>query len=458
MTFNATFRLLRPAAAAAVALFMAGAAHAQTAEEFRGNLDDSTSPAYCGQCHTRIYEEWSDSWMGTDLTNDVVYQFYTSTNSAGKFDGLGFKGFNKAMGHGDEAGDCADCHVPRQVIQAHERGEKDIDLGQAMDNVADHGIACSFCHAVTEVNLEKGADGRYAERIWDKVKLEQNEDTWHGPFETDEAAHDVVQSDIYRSSEICGVCHLNQEKFVSISTYQDWKIAFDAGLTNQTCQGCHMPLIEGAVSVAEGGPEREGMRRHTFLGARDAGMRAKALSLDLDAQVVDGKLVVKTVVENVGAGHTVPGSSPIRNVILKIEATDANGNPLEYAGDKRGLLPPLAGFGNPATGQHGPQDWAGMPGRMYAKVYRSVVVPKLGKPMVGVGGFAADSVVFDTLLQPKKPDAGQWTFDLPAGGGEVTVTARVVYRWAFMPIAARKGWKMADLPMTEASLSVQTPQ
>ncbi len=442
------------ALAAAILISLMSAGHAQSAAEFRGNLDDTTSPAYCGQCHTRIYNEWKNSWMGRDLENPIVYQFYTSTNPEGKFDGLGFKGFNKAMGHGDVAGDCADCHVPRQVIEAHAKGEGDIDLGQAMDNVQDHGIACSFCHAVSSIHLNKDENGRYPQRVFDKVTLEAAPDTWHGPFSTDEAPHDVVQSDIYRSSELCGVCHLNQEKFLSISTYDDWKKAFDAGVVTQTCQECHMPLIEGAVSVAEGGPERTGMRHHTFIGARDASMRAKALSLDLDAQVVDGKLVVKTVVENVGAGHTVPGSSPIRNVILKIEATDENGQPLQYVGDKRGLLPPLAGFGNPKTGQRGPQDWAGMPGKMYAKVYRSVVVPKLGKPMVGVGGFAADAVVFDTLLQPKQPDTAQWAFALPEGGGKVNVKARIVYRWAFMPIAEAKHWKMEDLPMTEAALSV----
>jgi len=339
------------------------------------------------------------------------------------------------------------------VIDAHARGEE-VDLGEAMVNVADHGIACSYCHAVSEIHLEKDENGRYPTRIFDKVTLEPNPDVWHGPFATDEAAHDVVQSDIYRQSEICGTCHVNQEKFLSISTYDDWKQAYDAGLTDQTCQGCHMPLIEGPVEVAAGGPEREGMRHHTFLGARDAGMRAKALSLDLDAQVVDGKLVVSTVVENVGAGHTVPGSSPIRNVILKIDATDETGQPLIYAGDKRGLLPPLAGFGNPETGQRSPRDWAGMPGKMYARVFRSAVVPKTGRPMVGVGGFAADAVVFDTLLRPKAPDRATWAFDLPADAGKVNVRARIVYRWAFLPIAERKGWDMEDLPMTEARVSV----
>ncbi len=435
----------------------AGSATAQTAEEFRKNLEDFTSPAYCSQCHTRIYNEWSGSLMGTDLMNSVVLQFYNSTNSKGKFDGLGFKGFNMAMGHGDVAGDCADCHVPRQVIEANARGEE-VDLGEAMTHVQDHGISCSFCHAVSDVNLKKDENGRYPARIFDKVTLESNPDTWHGPFNTDEAAHDVVQSDVFRSSEICGACHLNQEKLLSISTYDDWKTAYDAGTVTQTCQECHMPLIEGAISVADGGPERTGMRQHTFVGSRDPEMLASALSLDVNADVVDGKLVVNAVVENVGAGHTVPGSSPIRNVILKIDVTDENGNPLEYAGGDAGRLPPLAGFGNPKTHERGPLDWAGMPGKMFAKVYRSAVVPKLGHPMVGVGGFAAEAEVFNTLLQPRVPDASQYAFALPEGAGTVNIRARLVYRWAFRPIAMAKGWDMQDLPMNEQSLTVAVAQ
>lgn len=438
------------------AIFLAGLtnnAFAQGVDHNRMNVDDPTSPAACGQCHKRIYKEWKGSWMGKDLINPIVYQFYTSTNPKGKFDGLGFKGFNKMTGHGDKAGDCADCHVPVQVIKAHKEG-KEVDLGEAMTNITDHGISCHFCHSVKSVKLEKNAEGRYSTRIFDTVTLETEENTYHGPFETDEAGHDVKKNDLFKSSKLCGVCHLNQEKLLSISTYDDWKNAYDSGKTDQTCQGCHMPIIPGKVAVAEDGPKREGMRSHTFLGARDEGMRRKALSLDLKTKVEDGKLIVMTTVENVGAGHTVPGSSPIRNVILKIDVVGEDGKPLEYVGDKRGRLPPLAGFGNPKTKQRGPGDWAGMPGKMYAKVYMSKVVPKLGKPMVGVGGFAAEKVLFNTLLQPKEPDHAKFVYALPEGMKNVKVKAKLVYRWAFKPIADRKGWKMEDLPMREASMEV----
>jgi hypothetical protein len=70
-----------------------------------GSVDD---PKFCGTCHQRIYKEYSQSVMGTDLENPIVYQFYTATNAKGEKDGLGFQGVFPGR-----AGDCAQCHVPK---------------------------------------------------------------------------------------------------------------------------------------------------------------------------------------------------------------------------------------------------------------------------------------------------------------------------------------------------------
>ncbi len=452
------FSWRRPAAVATIIITGGLAAQAaDTPRDPRKNVNDVTSPAYCGQCHKRIYREWSSSMMGRDLDNPVVYQFYTATNAQGKFDGLGFKGFMRMRGHPEENGDCADCHVPIQVIEAHEKGEGDVDLGKAMrlETRKDHGIACIFCHSVKEVRLKKGVDGRWNRRIFERVRLEKG--VIHGPYpQAEDSPHDRFRvSKLYRGSEICGVCHLNQEKkVVSISTYADWKELYDAGKTDKTCQDCHMPLIPGKARAAEDAPLREGLRHHVFIGARDAEMRKKALRLELKGHIENGRLVVDTVVENVSAAHTVPASAPIRNVILKIDAVDENGRPLPWAGGKKGLLPPLAGMGNPKTGEKGPRDWAGLPGKMYAKVYRSPVIPKLGRPLVGVGGFAAEAEVFNTLLHYKKPDHARFVFQVPDGVKTVKVKARLVYRWAYKPLADHKGWNMPDLPMTEREITL----
>lgn len=437
---------LRKLAGAALGLLTVLVALVPSAQ---ADTDPKKSPEYCGACHTRIFQEWKSSAMGTDLDNPIVYQFYTGTNGKGENDGMGFQPFM----HGAK-GDCADCHVPQLVINEHKQG-REVDLGIAMKEKLDHGISCNFCHTVEHVNLEKGADGRYDTRIFNSVKLDES-GAKHGPRKDAQSPeHPVRFSPVVRDSKLCGTCHLNQEKFLSISAYDDWKQAFDAGKTRDTCQTCHMPLHKGKVELAVDGPKRKDVRAHTFIGARDAGLLKKALSLKLDTQTADGVLAVKTVVENIGAGHKVPGSGPIRNVILKIDVTDENGKPLDYAGDPRGLLPGIAGMGNPKTRERDAQDWAGMPGKMYAKVYQSAVMPN-GQKMIGVGGFAADSILFDTALKMGEPDAAEFRFKLPDGyTGKVRVNARLVYRWVFKPLADRKGWKLDDRPMGEVGKTVQ---
>ena len=417
----------------------------------QADTNPQTSPAFCGACHTRIYKEWQTSTMAQDINSTVVYQFYTGTNGKGKKDGLGFQGM-----HPGETGDCADCHVPQLVLDENAKG-KEVDLGIAMKEKLDHGISCNFCHTVEDVHIKKDEKGRYDTRIIHTVKQDKS-GAKHGPFKDAKSpAHPTQYSALHRDSKLCATCHLNQEKLLSMSTYKDWEDAYKSGKTTETCQGCHMPLHKEKVELATGGPKREGVRAHTFIGAHDPGMLAKALSLNLKTRIEGNELVVSTTVENVGAGHKVPGSGPIRNVILKIDARGTDGKSLTYSGKPQGLLPPLAGMGKPRTKKRDAQDWAGLPGKMYAKAYKSKVIPKLGHAMVGVGGFAADSVAFDTALKPKEPDSMEFRFKLPASGDVAKIDARLVYRWAFKPLADKKGWKLEDRPMRSASVEVKLP-
>lgn len=408
--------------------------------------DPQKDPKYCGSCHKRVYKEWSQSLMGTDLNNSVVYQFYTGTNPAGEKDGLGFQ----PLMHGAK-GDCADCHVPQLVLDEHAKG-KEVDLGIAMKEKLDHGISCHFCHTLEDVKIEKDADGKYHTRITESV-TQGDPMVMHGKRDDAKSpAHKTMKSALIQDSKVCAICHLNQENLLSISQYEDWKIAYDSGKTDKTCQQCHMPLFPGKVKLADvpglDNPARENVRAHTFVGAHDDTMLKKALTLDIKPMVKGGKLIVQTTVENVGAAHKVPGSGPIRNVILKLEVTDENGKPLAYIGDKRGRLPPLAGFGNPKTKKRDLDDWAGMPGKMYAKVYKSRPIPKMGnKPMVGVGGFLADTVLFDTALKFKEPDHAQFKYELPKDAKGINIKARIVYRDAFKPLSDRKKWKLAQRDM-----------
>ncbi len=421
-----------------------------------GSFDD---PQFCGSCHQRIYKEYSQSVMGTDLQNPIVYQFFTATNAKGEKDGMGYQGFFPG-----QPGDCAQCHVPKLVLKEHKAGRA-VDLGQAIRDKADFGISCSYCHTVQNVKVIKEGD-RYKTGPIHTVTLDES-GAIHGPRKGVKAApFEIKVNPVLKTAEFCSQCHLNQEEghaktrnegkgVLAISTYEDWKKLYDAGIVKQTCQECHMPLLPGKQEIAVGAPKRYGARAHTFVGAHDPATLQSSVTMDVDTQIVGDELVVKTVVENVGAGHSIPGSGPIRAVLLKLDVFDAEGNLLRYTGDKSGLLHPLAGMGNPKTGERGPQDWGGMPGRFYGKPLQSPPDPKTGQPRLGVGGFQAEKIAFDTTLKPFTPDRGEFRFKLPPGKAPVKVVARLVYRWATIGLANAKGWKVDDRPMKVVSRTVE---
>lgn len=416
--------------------------------------DPQKSPEYCGSCHERIYKEWQASAMGKDLQNPIVKHLYVGLNNKNRPDGLGYQAI--FPGHN---GDCADCHVPTLVIDEHKAGRGDVDLAKAIDLKLDHGISCQFCHTVTEVHIKKYDDGKYARRIFDKLTLENGEPKY-GPRpgrakSPKNPIHDNVQSALIKDSKLCAVCHLNQEeKVLAISTYEDWKKLADAGKTKDTCQTCHMPLHAGPMEVATGYGKRTGVRSHAFPGARDDEMLKKAVDLKMETRVENDVLIVRTRAENVGAAHPVPGSGPIRNVILKVDALDANGLPLKYVGNEKLLLPPLAGMGNPQTGQRDAQDWAGLPGRFYAKVLKGIN-PQTKQMAMGVPGFVADEIAFDSSLKPGQPDVAEFRFALPPGSASAKVHARLVYRWTYKPMADRKQWALEDRLMRVISENVK---
>jgi hypothetical protein len=429
-----------------LALWLTATAAAQAAHPAPPTPTDD--PQYCGACHQRIYKEYSSSVMGTDLKNPIVYQFFTATNAKGEKDGLGFQGVFPG-----QPGDCAQCHVPKLVLKEHQAG-REVDLGKAIKDKSDFGISCSYCHSVQHAAVKKTGD-RYKTGPVNTVTLDLS-GAMHGPRKgVASQVHPIKVDPFIRTAEFCSQCHLNQEEghaktrnegqgVLAISTYEDWKKLYDAGAIKQTCVDCHMPVLPGKQEVALQSPKREGTRAHSFGGAHDPETLKSAVTLDVDTRIDGDTLVVSTVTENVGAGHNVPGSGPIRGVLLKIDAWDAQGRQLSYIGGKDGLLHALAGMGNPKTGERGPQHWGGQPGRLYAKPLQSPPDPKTGQPRLGVGGFAAERIAFDTTLRYRQPDKAEFRFRLPEGTAPVKVQATMVYRWAFIDLADAKGWTVED--------------
>lgn len=390
---------------------------------------------FCGACHTEQLADYSQSMMGKTPHDKVFRQFYLGLNAKGEKDGIGYKAV-----HPNEPGDCGNCHTPDVVLnEGHEVG---IDEAIAKGSL---GISCDFCHTVTNVKvLRDPKTGRYDTDITRTVTRARGQ-TKRGPFKDAQSpAHQTAYSPIHTKSEFCAMCHLNQEHLLSLSTYADWKQAFDKGLVKKQCQECHMPTGGKDRPIAQGGKIRKAdtIRRHLFHGGHDPAMLKKAATLKVSAHQDHDQLVVDVWVTNSGAGHKLPGGATLRNIVLLLDARDSNGHPLEPVGNKTEELPPLAGKGND------PRDLAGKPGRMFARPF----VTKTGA--VPAGGFNADHILFDTRIPPRETDHSTYHFALPQDG-QAAVDAKLIYRWTYRPMAVRKGWPLEDILMKEQHVALK---
>ncbi len=82
------------------------------------------------------------------------------------------------------------------------------------------------------------------------------------------------------------------------------------------------------------GPVAEGyLNNHAFMGANTADFGTTKIKTGfkagLDAEEDDGKIVVKTTLQNKTA-HMFPGAHPIRRVLTRVVVTDANGNMIPF--------------------------------------------------------------------------------------------------------------------------------
>jgi hypothetical protein len=213
-------------------------------------------------------------------------------------------------------------------------------------------------------------------------------------------------------------------------TYSEWAASpYASGPGAKSCADCHMPNTTGRRSVANFGsvvlrnPAR--VHGHKFEGTTPAMVRS-AVDLQLGVTPLAGRRVrVDVSLENVGAGHSFPTGIHIRNAILVVEAVQAAAPLSQLSGPK---IEALAGVGNPAQG-----DLAGLPGRVYARVYKDAQ----GKS--GVFYSEAVSVDYDTRLRAKAKDASSYEFAVPAAG-QVDVRAVLLYRRAYRDLVKAKGW------------------
>lgn len=287
----------------------------------------------------------------------------------------------------DTLGDtCSRCHAP----MANDTARKEdlpislasgglLDASNALFDHAMDGVSCTLCHQMDDDGLlgtPEGSSGNF------NVLIQSNpsDRPAYGPYSDPNGVRMQAQvrfnpvfGEHMGKSEVCASCHDLQTPsgghlgvadatssfFPEQMVFSEWRNSSfaEGGENGQTCQSCHMPVVEGAVMLSsEGsGVPREGFSRHTFLGAntvmqsmlmeysdelgisvpaarfeesieRNREFLQSAAEIDISDSVIQAdRLQTRLVIRN-RTGHKLPSGFPSRRVYVHFVVRDDSEN------------------------------------------------------------------------------------------------------------------------------------
>jgi len=208
------------------------------------------------------------------------------------------------------------------------------------------------------------------------------------------------------------------------------------------------------VAPGKGGVERDPqtIHAHTFPGAANNELLQNSLTMKTSALREGSCILVTVSLTNDKTGHHIPTDSPLRYMILLVEAKDTLGNSLDLVEGE--IVPQWGGVGDWRQEAASKGYYAGLPGKAFAKI-----LVEMWTEITPTGAYWNPTrLVSDNRLAAFATDVSQYTFSAQPQG-EVLVKVRLIYRRAYRALADPKGWQIAtggrlDILMEEEELQV----
>lgn len=425
----------------------------------------------CASCKPGVTEIWLENAHAGSANNPRFLTMYNGTDMAGNQSPPTRRGYSRDYGsfplrpdpdqpyYGpgykldfpDTAGNCAACHTPGAAVDAAYGTDP-----TAVAGADTFGVHCDFCHKVADVHVNPdtgmpfpnmpGVLSMYVRRPFpedpDRYQL------FFGTFDDDNVPEEDTYLPLLRTSQFCAPCHIGVFwDTVIYNSFGEWvESPYSDPDTGQTCQNCHMPspaVLDGEpmtnVAPHAGGIERDPLtiHGHTQPGAMDEKLLQNAVTMTATAQVEGDTVVVEVEITNDQTGHHVPTDSPLRHLILLVQATDAGGNQLTQLEGPR--VPEWGGTGDPNEGY-----CAGLPGKAFAKVLEELWT----EISPSAAYWNPTRVLSDNRLAALATDTSTYTFAAPREGGAM-VEVTLLFRRAFIELMDQKGWDVPDILMEQ---------
>ncbi len=233
-------------------------------------LERSLSPADCGACHPREFEDWRSSLHSRTMGPGVLGQL---------------------LGMGDDQAStrmCGTCHAPNAEQQAWLAVDAGPESGFRANPHFDpllrrQGIVCAGCHV--RQHRRYGPPPANAPGVAGRTGANGP----HGGFTAESA---------FTRSAFCSTCHQFTEDDRALNgkllenTYEEWK-ASRYPAEGVQCQTCHMPG-----------------RRHLWRGIHDPGMVRQGVTVSVDVEQFPRRpgdtVKARVTIANTGTGHHFP--------------------------------------------------------------------------------------------------------------------------------------------------------
>ena len=390
-----------------------------------------SSPSTCDSCHPMLTPQWTGNAHGNAVSNPRFFSLYNGTDITGTV--VISPGYQ--LDFPGTSGNCANCHAPGAAANA----PFTTDMNDSRDNVA-AGIHCDFCHKVGGVYIDPASGLPYANapgvlslRL---LRPPSGEQIFFGPYD------DIKDPDTYlpemRQSVYCAPCH--QFSFWGTPIYQsfrEWQESPYPAMGVE-CQTCHQPPNgDHYFALPDAGGlwhPAENIPSHNDLGLKDTAFITGTVAMSVTTRTVGNRVTVTVTLTNTGAGHHVPTDHPGRHLILTISAVDGSSLPL------------------PQTGGDTVPDWggaqAGMPGKVFAKVLEDALTREY--PVVSY--WKQSFILSDNRIPALSSDISVYQFTAPLGGGEITISAVLLFRRNLQAELDTRGWDSPDILMQEARI------
>jgi hypothetical protein len=326
------------------------------------------------------------------------------------------------------------------------------------DAVALEGINCDFCHKISKAEIDP-TGGKPGILSYKLRRPSPGNQAFYGPlddvFPGDDSYHPLYQQSLY-----CAPCH--HGKFWNVLAYSEFQEWADSSYAKRNihCQQCHMKpdgVMTRFASKEQGGIERNPatLASHVNFGIKDIQFMKESISLTTQTHLVEDRLHVTTAVKNVNAGHHYPTGNPMRNMLLIVEAPDRNGQRLALVyGEK---LPEWAGVGQVEKG-----NYAGLPGRGYAKVLKDLLLyPDRSRNRDFAFEYPAPHwrptlIEYDSRIPADGTDRSTYQFQvLESTPKPIQITTRLIYRRAYKKWLDAKGFEIADLELAFNRIGIE---